>query len=64
LTAEPSDVIAGHARRGDFSRWIADVFRDHVLASEVRKLEQRFRLGHINNISDSLAKSIQERYEL
>ena len=64
LTAEPSDVIAGHARRGDFSRWIAEVFRDHVLASEVRKLEQRFRLGHIKNISDSLAKSIQERYEL
>jgi hydroxymethylpyrimidine pyrophosphatase-like HAD family hydrolase len=59
----PSTVIEGHARRGDFSRWIADVFRDHFLASDIRKVEQRYRLGHIHDISDSLSILIQERYE-
>jgi hydroxymethylpyrimidine pyrophosphatase-like HAD family hydrolase len=40
-----SGVLDGHARRGDFSRWIAEVFHDHPLASDVRKVEQRYRLG-------------------
>ena len=57
-------VLEGHARRGDFSRWIANVFHDHVLASAVRKVEQRYRLGHIRNLYLSLAYSIEERYEL
>jgi hypothetical protein len=60
----PLSVLEEHARRGDFSQWIADVFHDHVLASDVRKVEQRFRLGHIRDLCNSLAESIQERYEL
>jgi hydroxymethylpyrimidine pyrophosphatase-like HAD family hydrolase len=63
LEAVPLEVQTGHANRGDFSRWIADVFHDHALASEIRKVEQRFRLGHIHDLSKSLAKLIQERYE-
>ena len=63
LADVPSTVIEGHAHRGDFSRWIADVFRDHFLASDIRKVEQRYRLGHIHNLADSLARPIQERYE-
>jgi hypothetical protein len=58
------NVLAGHALRGDFSRWIADVFHDHALASEIRKVEQRFRLGHIHNLAESIAKLVQERYEV
>lgn len=57
-------VLSEHAHRGDFSRWIADVFRDHFLASDVRKVEQRHRLGHIHDLSESLVKLIQERYEV
>ena len=30
-------------RRGDFSRWIADVFGDHALAAELRAIEARHR---------------------
>ncbi len=56
-------MLAGHALRGDFSRWIADVFHDHALASEIRKVEQRFRLGHIHDLTKSIATLIQERYE-
>jgi len=60
----PLAVLEGHARRGDFSRWISDVFHDHLLGSAIRKVEQRYRLGHIQNLHSSLAYSIKERYEL
>ena len=63
LNTVSTEVIAGHAKRGDFSRWIADVFHDHALASEIRKVEQRFRLKHIHDLNESIAKLIQERYE-
>jgi hypothetical protein len=64
LKTLPLSILEGHARRGDFSQWIADVFHDHVLASDVRKVEQRYRLGHTRDLYNSLAESIQERYEL
>ncbi len=60
--ASPS-VLVGHAHREDFSRWIADVFHDHALASEIRKVEQRFRLGHLHGLTESIAKLVSERYE-
>jgi hypothetical protein len=63
LDVASASVVAGHAHRGDFSRWIADVFHDHALASEIRKLEQRFRLRHIHDLSESIARLVQERYE-
>jgi len=64
LKTLPLSVLDGHARRGDFSQWIGEVFRDHVLASDVRKVEQRYRLGHTRDLYNALAESIQERYEL
>ena len=64
LKGLPLSVLDGHARRGDFSNWIAAVFHDHVLASDARKVEQRYRLGHTRNLYNSLAESIRERYEL
>jgi hydroxymethylpyrimidine pyrophosphatase-like HAD family hydrolase len=63
LAIVPPGVIAGHAHRGDFSSWIGGVFHDHALASDIRKVEQRFRIGHIHDLSDSIAKLIQDRYE-
>jgi hypothetical protein len=54
--------LEGHVRRGDFSRWIAAVFRDHGLASDIRKIEQRYRLGHLEDVRQSVARLIQERY--
>jgi hypothetical protein len=59
----PLRVLDGHARRGDFSRWITRVFHDHLLASAVRKAEQRYRLGHANDLCNSLVRAIQEQYE-
>jgi hydroxymethylpyrimidine pyrophosphatase-like HAD family hydrolase len=59
----PASVVGGHARRGDFSQWIAGVFHDHLLASDMRKIEQRYRLGHERNLPDSLVKAIHDRYQ-
>jgi hypothetical protein len=60
LTNCAPSVVAGHIHRGDFSRWIADVFGDDFLASEIRKLEQRYRHGHVQDLCDSLARLIAE----
>jgi hypothetical protein len=54
--------LDGHARRGDFSRWIAGTFHDNRLASDVRKVEQRYRLGYIDDVRESMSQLIQERY--
>lgn len=64
LQALPLSILDGHARRGDFSQWIGGVFHDHLLASHVRKVEQRYRLGHTRDLYKALAKTIQHRYEL
>jgi hypothetical protein len=55
--------LIGHARRGDFSQWIANVFHDHALASEIRKMEHQLRLGYVDDLTKSIARLIQARYE-
>jgi hydroxymethylpyrimidine pyrophosphatase-like HAD family hydrolase len=64
LASTPVRVLGGHARRGDFSRWIAGVFHDNRLASDVRKIEQRYRLGHLDDVRQSMATLIQDHYGL
>src|ERR1035437_3707286 len=60
LTNSAPLVVEGHIHRGDFSQWISDVFDDHFLASEIRKLEQRYRQGHEQDLCDSLARLIAD----
>ena len=50
-------------RRGDFSRWVGDVFQDHPLASAIRKVEQRSRLSQLDDVRQPIASLILERYE-
>lgn len=57
-------VLDAHAARNDFSRWIEGIFHDHVLASDIRKVEERSRLGHVRNLAGSLIKAVYNRYEL
>jgi len=64
LKTYPVAVLEGHVRRGDFSQWIMDVFHDPALATDVRKIEQRYRLGHIRDLCSAIGKAIEERYEL
>ena len=63
LKVLPLSVLAAHARRGDFSNWLASVFHDHLLASDVRKIEQRFKQGHTQNLPDLLIRAIEQHYE-
>jgi hypothetical protein len=64
LATTPAAGLDGHLRRGDLSRWIGEVFGDHVLASQVWKLEEQYRVGWAVDINDRLVEAIRERYEL
>lgn len=62
LQGYPVSSVGEHARRGDFSRWIANVFYDHRLASDIRKIEQRYRLSHLGDVRQPIAALILARY--
>ena len=57
-------VIVLHDRARKGSADSREVFADHLLADEVRKVEEQFRRGRVANLSESLIKPIRERYEL
>jgi len=54
----PPDVVSGHLERGDFRRWIEDVFGDRELGESIRSLEG----GHVANARDGLRRAIADRY--
>lgn len=60
----PSGTLNEHARRGDFSKWIAGVFGDYPLANSVRCLEDEYSAGTIADINPRLSAVIRARYDL
>jgi hydroxymethylpyrimidine pyrophosphatase-like HAD family hydrolase len=63
---EGSDVSAfdGHLRRGDFSRWVGEVFGDYPLAATIRNLEESYRSGARGaDVPAELALAVRARYE-
>ena len=62
LKVAPPGVLDGHLRRGDFSRWFADVVGDRPLASQIREIEAQYRLLRIPDVNDALVHVILERY--
>jgi hydroxymethylpyrimidine pyrophosphatase-like HAD family hydrolase len=64
VEATPVEVLAGYLRRGDFSRWIGDVFGDHALAAELRELEQHFQTGVDSDVVSEIVNAIRGRYDL
>ena len=62
LEDHSAESLGEHARRGDFSRWIANVFHDHRLASDVRKIEQQYRLSHLGDVRQPIAALILDQY--
>jgi hydroxymethylpyrimidine pyrophosphatase-like HAD family hydrolase len=62
------DLDAAHAegylRRGDFSRWIADVFGDHALARELRAYEGAHVPAQASEAVARIVAAISSRYEL
>lgn len=64
VSAAPPAVLEGHLRRGDFARWIADVFGDYALASRRQSPEDLYRLHRALGIQDAIVQLIEERYAL
>jgi len=64
LDVMPSEVLEGHARRGDFSRWLAEVFGDYPLALSVRTLEDRSCQERDSAALPAIASTIRGRYDL
>jgi hypothetical protein len=62
LDAVPDAVLDGHARRGDFSRWVRDVFGDRELAAALRKIETRRAEGELGDLRSALRQLIAVRY--
>jgi hypothetical protein len=58
----PPAVLGHHAARGDFSRWVQDVFSDRALGAQIRKTESRWVRGELSDLRDSLARLIAHRY--
>jgi hypothetical protein len=54
----------GYLRRGDFSRWIADVFGDHALARELQGHEREYVRSGSGDAVARIADAIKSRYEL
>lgn len=63
LAALPSARIQSHLERHDFSRWLADVFRDNPLASHLRTIEARVGTEDARDVAADLAQAIRARYE-
>lgn len=55
-------VLAHHAARGDFSRWLLDVFNDYNLGGYLRKIERRWSRGEISNLRQAIERLIASRY--
>ncbi|MGZ8852779.1 MAG: HAD hydrolase family protein [Thermoanaerobaculia bacterium] len=63
LAGVDTEAIDSHLRRGDFSRWIADVYGDRVLAAQIAECEERYRLKSIIDVNDAMNAAIRSRYE-
>jgi hypothetical protein len=55
--------IDGHLQRGDFSKWIADVFGDYPLAGVVCGIERDYRAGELLDVIPKLMDAVRSRYD-
>jgi hydroxymethylpyrimidine pyrophosphatase-like HAD family hydrolase len=64
LERQPAPVLDGHLRRGDFSRWVCDVFGDHALANELRQIEEAHRNSTATEGASAVGRAVRARYDL
>ena len=60
----PWPQLEGHVQRGDFSRWIKDVFGDYALAADLRFIEAHHRRAPAGESGAEIADAVRGRYEL
>ena len=64
LENTPPPLLAGYITRGDFSRWIGDVFGDRALAAELKALEGRYRSGSREETLPEMVSAVRGQYDL
>jgi hydroxymethylpyrimidine pyrophosphatase-like HAD family hydrolase len=64
MGAGPVPALDGYLRRGDFSRWIRDVFGDHALADDLRDLENRHCAAPRAETVAEMIEAVRGRYDL
>lgn len=64
LEALDTAAISGHLARGDFSRWVREVFGDGTLAAELEQHERRYKGHSASEIVPELVHAIRARYDL
>jgi hydroxymethylpyrimidine pyrophosphatase-like HAD family hydrolase len=64
LEARTEDDLGGYLRRGDFSRWIGQVFGDRALAADLAALEERHRKADRDETVREIVAAIRARYDL
>jgi hydroxymethylpyrimidine pyrophosphatase-like HAD family hydrolase len=62
-TLDPTQA-AGYLRRGDFSRWLGDVFGDHALARKLQAHERRSVQDGYAQALEPIVDAIRTRYDL
>jgi hydroxymethylpyrimidine pyrophosphatase-like HAD family hydrolase len=62
--ATSARAVDAYFHRGDFSRWIGDVFGDYPLAEQLRKIEERYRTAPAVDRLSEVANAIRARYDL
>lgn len=55
-------TLDGHLRRGDFSKWVTDVFGDHPLGKAIQGIEEDYRRGRRQNVRTDIGALIRARY--
>jgi hydroxymethylpyrimidine pyrophosphatase-like HAD family hydrolase len=64
LETHPPAELAPYVGRGDFSRWIREVFGDHALAADMRAIEARHGTAPSRDTVPALIDAIRARYDL
>lgn len=64
LESQAASTLEPFVERGDFSRWIKDVFGDHALAAELQVIELRDRGTAGPGTIPALTDAIRARYDL
>jgi hypothetical protein len=63
IDAASAAGLDGHLRRGDFSRWIEDVFGDYPLAKALRAIESDYVQRRREDVPGKIAEAVRARYD-
>jgi hypothetical protein len=58
VAAAVEAVLAEHAGRGDFSRWVLQALADEELARQLAKAEARWRRGEVSDLRGAIGRLI------